>query len=74
MVRSYLPNMSDKPNTPRPMAIPTGRIARLGRLGTMAAGVAGNMAMGSLAQLARRQRPSLPNLLLNPKNITRVTD
>ena len=56
------------------MAVPTGRIARLGRLGTMTAGVAGNMAMGSLAQLARGQRPSLPNLLLNPKNITRVAD
>ena len=47
---------------------------RLTRLGSMTAGVAGNMALNGVAQLGQGKRPSMRNLLLTPRNITRITD
>lgn len=40
----------------------------------MTAGIAGNMAVNGLAQLGQGQRPSMRNLLLTPRNISRITD
>ena len=40
----------------------------------MTAGIAGNMAVNGIAQLGKGQRPSARDLLLTPRNITKVTD
>lgn len=40
----------------------------------MTAGIAGNMAMNGIAQIGKGQRPSMRDLLLTPRNITRVAD
>lgn len=40
----------------------------------MTAGIAGNMAVNGIAQLGRGQRPDMRNLLLTPRNISRVAD
>jgi predicted unusual protein kinase regulating ubiquinone biosynthesis (AarF/ABC1/UbiB family) len=40
----------------------------------MTAGVAGNMALGGLSQLVQAKRPTMRDLLLTPKNITRITE
>ena len=61
---------SDKPG----LAVPSGRLTRFTRLGSMTADVAGNMAVQGVAQLGRGQRPSMRDLLLTPRNITRVAD
>lgn len=65
--------MEDKPQN-RPLAVPSGRLTRATRLGGMTAGLAGNMALGGLVQLGRGQRPKMRDLLLTPRNITRVAD
>lgn len=66
--------MSEKQSTAQAMPVPTGRAVRFGKLGAMTAGIAGNMAVNGLAQLGRGERPSMRNLLLTPRNITRVAD
>ena len=66
--------MSKEPTPSRARRIPEKRLARLGGLSAMTAGVAGNMALGGLSQLAQAKRPSMRDLLLTPKNITRVTE
>lgn len=66
--------MSDTRPPDRGLAVPSSRIARVARLGRVTAGVAGNMAAGGLAQLGRGQRPNMRDLLLTPRNITRVAD
>ena len=66
--------MSNDPKLSRALRIPEKRLSRLGGLGAMTAGVAGNMALGGLSQLAQAKRPNLRDLLLTPKNITRVTE
>jgi len=58
----------------KPLAVPSSRVGRLARLGKMTAGVAGNMAAGSIAQLGRGERPRMRELLLTPRNISRVAD
>ena len=40
----------------------------------MAFGVVGNMVVNGATQLSKGQRPIVRELLLTPKNITRVTD
>ena len=40
----------------------------------MTAGVAGNMAVNGIAQLAQGQRPAMRDLLVTPRNITRITE
>ncbi|MEJ6398357.1 ABC1 kinase family protein [Yoonia sp. 208BN28-4] len=66
--------MSDKPSKAQAMAVPSSRIGRVSRLGAMTAGVAGNMALNGLAQVGRGQRPKMRDLLLTPRNMTRVAD
>ena len=58
----------------RALPVPSHRLSRFGRLGGMTAGIAGNMAMGALAQLGQGQRPKARDLLLTPRNITRVAE
>ena len=66
--------MKNEPPQSRPLAVPAKRLARLGQLGSMTAGVAGNMALNGLAQWGKGQRPMMKDLLLTPRNISRVAD
>ena len=66
--------MAEETSKGRAVAVPSGRLARLTRLGSMTAGVAGSMALNGAAQLGQGKRPSMRNLLLTPRNITRITD
>lgn len=54
--------------------MPANRLRRFGKLGGMTAGIAGNMALNGLAQWGQGQRPAMRDLLLTPRNITRVAD
>jgi predicted unusual protein kinase regulating ubiquinone biosynthesis (AarF/ABC1/UbiB family) len=63
-----------EPSESRALAIPASRLARLSRLSSMTAGVAGNMMVGAAAQLGKGQRPQMRDLLLTPRNVTRVAD
>ena len=56
------------------MPVPAGRLRRFGKLGGMTAGIAGNMAFNGIAQLGKGERPAMRDLLLTPRNITRVAD
>jgi predicted unusual protein kinase regulating ubiquinone biosynthesis (AarF/ABC1/UbiB family) len=66
--------MSREPTSSRALRIPEKRLSRLGGLSAMTAGVAGNMALGGLSQLVQAKRPTMRDLLLTPKNITRITE
>lgn len=66
--------MVDETSQGRAVAVPAGRLARLSRLGSMTAGVAGSMALNGVAQLGQGKRPAMRDLLLTPRNITRITD
>ncbi|MCK0095266.1 AarF/ABC1/UbiB kinase family protein [Yoonia sp. F2084L] len=66
--------MPEKQSIARAMPVPANRAVRFGKLGSMTAGIAGNMALNGIAQLGRGERPSMRNLLLTPRNITRVAD
>jgi len=67
--------MTDIPTSQaRALAVPSGRIARLSRLGSLGAGVMGNMALGGMAQLGQGRRPRMRNLLLTPRNLSRVAE
>lgn len=66
--------MEKKPKHARALPVPASRLARLGQLSSMTAGVAGNMALNGIAQLGQGQRPSMRNLLLTPRNVSRVAD
>lgn len=66
--------MKNEPPQSRPLAVPAKRLTRLGQLGSMTAGVAGNMALNGLAQWGKGQRPMMKDLLLTPRNISRVAD
>jgi len=70
----YFPLMTEKNDHQRALAVPASRLARFGRLSTLTAGIAGNMAVNGVAQLGKGQRPSVRNLLLTPRNITRVAE
>ncbi len=58
----------------RGVAIPTGRFNRLARLGGVTTAVAGNMAAHGSLELLRGRRPKLNDLLLTPRNVSRVAD
>ncbi len=61
--------MRDKPEaTP----VPASRLARMTQLGGMTLGVAGNMAVGGMAELGRGRRPAMRDLLLTPRNLSRI--
>ncbi|MEM8850846.1 MAG: AarF/ABC1/UbiB kinase family protein [Pseudomonadota bacterium] len=59
--------------TRRPVPVPSGRLTRLARLGSLGAGVAGRMAVDGALQLGQGRRPVMRDLLLTPRNVTRVT-
>ncbi len=65
--------MTDNDSKYRWAAVPTGRTARLFHMGGIAAGIAGGVVAGGLRQLASGQRPGLPDLLLTPANVLRLT-
>ena len=58
----------------RPVSVPATRARRLAGLGGMASGIAGNMAAEGIRQLASGQRPDLRDLLLTPRNASRIAD
>jgi predicted unusual protein kinase regulating ubiquinone biosynthesis (AarF/ABC1/UbiB family) len=66
--------MTDQGSTPRPLAVPSGRLARVGRLGTMTAGIASGAALQGVRRYASGERPEWRDLLLTPANIRRVAD
>jgi predicted unusual protein kinase regulating ubiquinone biosynthesis (AarF/ABC1/UbiB family) len=66
--------MQNEPTKSRPVAVPAKRLTRLGQLGSITAGVAGSMALNGLAQWGKGQRPVMKDLLLTPKNFSRVAD
>ncbi|MEM8618051.1 MAG: AarF/UbiB family protein, partial [Pseudomonadota bacterium] len=66
--------MSKPTTTPSAVAVPSGRATRATRIGGMAAGIAGNMALGALGTLSRGQRPRSRDLLLTPRNISKIAD
>jgi predicted unusual protein kinase regulating ubiquinone biosynthesis (AarF/ABC1/UbiB family) len=66
--------MDHRSDKARPLPVPANRLRRFGKLGGMTAGIAGNMAVNSLAQLGQGQRPVMRDLLLTPRNMTRVAD
>jgi len=62
------------PSDTKALAVPASRLGRMARLGGLTAGVAGNMALNGARQLGRGQRPDMRNLLLTPRNMSRVAD
>lgn len=66
--------MTDVSSKGRPISVPATRARRLAGLGGMASGIAGNMAAEGIKQLASGQRPDLRNLLLTPRNASRIAD
>lgn len=64
--------MKDPRFTPRPIAVPSSRLARLGRLGALGAGVAGRAAVGALQSGVSGRAPRLEDLLLTPGNARRL--
>jgi predicted unusual protein kinase regulating ubiquinone biosynthesis (AarF/ABC1/UbiB family) len=66
--------VDNKSNDSRYTAIPSGRLSRLGHISSMTFGVVGNMVVNGATQLSKGQRPVVKDLLLTPKNITRITD
>lgn len=54
-------------------AVPKGRAQRFGKFARLAGGVAGNMLAHGTMQLASGKRPKVKDLLLTPKNATRLT-
>lgn len=66
--------MSDHRSTPRALAVPGTRIARLARFGSMASGMAGSMALNGARQWAGGDRPRWRDLLLTPANAARMAD
>lgn len=66
--------MSDHRSTPRALAVPGTRFARLARFGSMASGMAGSMALNGARQWAGGGRPRWRDLLLTPANAARMAD
>lgn len=66
--------MTDLTSKGRPVSVPATRARRLVGLGGMASGIAGNMAAEGIKQLASGQRPDLRDLLLTPRNASRIAD
>jgi len=66
--------MPDDRYSPRPLAVPQGRITRLAKFGGMASGIAGSVALGGLGQVLRGVRPEWRDLLLTPGNAMRMAE
>lgn len=62
------------PPSDRGRPVPQSRLGRLARFGSVAAGVGTNVIINGAGRLARRERVSLSDLLLTPKNVSRLTD
>ena len=58
----------------RALPIPSGRCTRFARLGTLATGIAGSAAVQAAGALGRGTRPELRDLLITPRNLTRLTE
>ncbi|WP_052134339.1 ABC1 kinase family protein [Sphingomonas sp. 37zxx] len=65
--------MTDSRDT-RGRAVPASRLARFGAFGKLAGGLAGGMMAEGARRLADGQRPSMGEMMLTPRNITRVAD
>lgn len=66
--------MTQDPVTPRATPVPTSRAVRLLHMGGITAGIAGGVVASGLGQLARGKRPALPELVLTPSNVARLTN
>ncbi len=66
--------MSQETDRKTTRAVPRGRIARLGQFGRLAGGVAGGMLAEGTRRLANGERPEMRDLVLTPKNVSRVAD
>ncbi|MEM1428859.1 MAG: AarF/ABC1/UbiB kinase family protein [Pseudomonadota bacterium] len=66
--------MTDQSSPPKPIAVPSSRLARVGRLGTMTAGIASGAALHGVRRYATGDRPEWRDLLLTPHNIRKVAD
>lgn len=71
---SYVNRMNEKQSHSRALAVPSHRVTRFGKLSGMTAGIAGNMALNGIAQFSQGQRPNMRDLLLTPRNISRVAE
>lgn len=56
------------------LAVPRSRLSRMARISGLGAGVAGSVMLDGAKRFAQGERPNLEDLLLTPKNITRVTE
>lgn len=65
--------MTNKPVTPHGASVPTSRASRFLHLGGITAGIAGGVVASGVSQLARGKRPALPDLVLTPANMGRLT-
>lgn len=66
--------MSEASSKGKPVSVPATRASRLMGLGGMASGIAGNMAAQGIRQLAAGKRPEFRDLLLTPRNASRIAD
>ncbi len=66
--------MTDRKPSTNPLAVPTGRLARIAGLSSMTAGIAGNVAASALREIGRGARPDMRGLLMTPGNVTRIAD
>ncbi len=66
--------MTSYKTTPKPVAIPSGRLARLSRFGALASGIAGRAALGALQSGVSGRAPRGRDLLLTPGNAARLAN
>ena len=66
--------MTDPKPSSNPLAVPTGRLARIAGLSSMTAGIAGNVAARAIREIGRGARPDMRDLLMTPGNVTRIAD
>ena len=64
----------EKDQRSRSSAVPRRRASRLAKLGGLATSIAGNVVVEGTKKLASGERPKLNDLLLTPRNATRVAD
>lgn len=66
--------MSDNQWDKRGRTVPSGRLSRFGQLGRLAGSVAGGMLAEGARRLAEGERPHLRDILVTPRNVSRVVD
>ncbi|SIN61435.1 Predicted unusual protein kinase regulating ubiquinone biosynthesis, AarF/ABC1/UbiB family [Parasphingorhabdus marina DSM 22363] len=66
--------MARDTNNPKDRAVPSGRLSRLGQFGRLASGVAGGMIAEGARRLADGERPDMRDMMLTPRNVTRVAE